>query len=99
MLYKRLYRAQLTTLSLNHPYAIKDRTKPYWDKLVKDLVRNYKGNRNWIYRSQRFSLEIVLIKGLYYRYKGKGYATEVVTIAEKLLLDNLKDVKDNLGEA
>jgi hypothetical protein len=38
-----------------------------------------------------------LYKGLYYIYKGKGYITEVV-ITKKLLLDNLKGVKDNLGE-
>jgi hypothetical protein len=30
-----------------------------------------------------------LDKGLYYRYKGKGYATEVVTTG-KLLLDGFK---------
>ena len=40
-----------------------------------------------MYRSQHF-LEIVLIKGLYYKHKGKGYVMEVVIIAEKLLLDN-----------
>ena len=39
-----------------------------------------------------------LYKGLYYRYKGKGYATEVV-ITEKLPLDGLKGVKDNSGKA
>jgi len=54
---------------------------------VKDLVEDYKGNRNWTYRSQHF-LEIVLMKGLYYGRKGKGYMTEVVIIAEKLLPDN-----------
>jgi len=32
-------------------------------------------------------------------YKGKGYVTEVVIIAEKLPLDDLEDIKDNLGEA
>jgi len=40
-----------------------------------------------------------LTKGLYYGHKGKGYATEVVTTAEKLPLDNLKDVEDDLGKA
>jgi hypothetical protein len=54
---------------------------------VKGLVEDYKGNRNWTYRSQHFS-EIVLTKGLYYGHKGKGYATEVVTTAEKLPPDN-----------
>ena len=39
-----------------------------------------------------------LYEGLYYRCKGKGYATEVVT-TEKLPLDGLEGVKDNLGEA
>ena len=38
-------------------------------------------------------------KGLYCGYKGKEYTMEVVTIAKKLLLDDLKDIKDNLGEA
>jgi len=40
---------------------------------------------------------VVLIKD-YYGYKGKGYAIEVVIIAEKLPPDGLKDVKDDLGE-
>ena len=78
-----IYRAQLTILSPSHPHTTKDRTKPYLTKPVKDLIKDYKGNRNWTYRSQHF-LEIVLTKGLYYRHKGKGYTMEVVTIAEKL---------------
>jgi len=85
-----VYKAQLTTLSPSHPYATKDRTKPYLAKLVKGLIRDYKGNRNWTYRSQRFSLKIVLMKGLYYRQKDKGYAMEVVIIAEKLPPDGFK---------
>ena len=40
-----------------------------------------------------------LNEGLYYGYKGKGYATEVVIIAEKLLPDNLEDIDNGLGEA
>ena len=47
---------------LRHPYTTKDRAKPYLAKLVKDLIKDYKGNRNWTYRNQRFSLEVVLIK-------------------------------------
>ena len=39
-----------------------------------------------------------LYKGLYYGLKGKRYAIEVVIAAKKLLLGNLKDIKDNLGE-
>ena len=39
-----------------------------------------------------------LYKGLYCRYKGKGYIMEVVIIAEKPLLDDLENVKDNLGK-
>jgi hypothetical protein len=58
-----VHRAWLTTLSLSHPYTTEDRTEPYLAKLVKDLVKDYKGNRNWTYRSQRFSLEVVLTKG------------------------------------
>jgi hypothetical protein len=41
-----VHRAQLTTLSLSHPRTTKDRTKPYLAKLVKGLVKDYKGNRN-----------------------------------------------------
>ena len=41
-----VYRAQLTTLSLNHPYMTEDRTRPYLARLVKDHVKDYKGNRN-----------------------------------------------------
>jgi len=44
--YKRSYRVQLTTLSLSHPHATKDRIKPYLARLVKDLNKDYKGNRN-----------------------------------------------------
>jgi len=41
---------------------------------------------------------VVLMKD-YCGYKGKGYTTEVVIIAEKLPLDGLKDIKDDLGKA
>jgi len=82
-----VHRAQLTTINLSHPHTTEDRTKPYLTNPVKDLIKDYKGNRNWTYRSQYF-LEIVLTKGLYYGRKGKGYATEVVTIAEKLPPDD-----------
>jgi transcriptional accessory protein Tex/SPT6 len=58
-----VHRAQLTTLSLSHPYTTEDRTEPYLAKLVKDLVKDYKGNRNWTHRNQRFSSEIVFPKG------------------------------------
>ena len=40
-----------------------------------------------------------LDEGPYRGHKGKGYAMEVVTTAEKLPPDDLEDVKDNLGEA
>jgi len=40
---------------------------------------------------------VVLIKD-YYGHKGKGYATEVVIIAEKLPPDGLEDIKDDLGK-
>ena len=39
-----------------------------------------------------------LYKGLYCGRKGKRYMMEVVIIAEKLPLDDLEDIKDNLGE-
>jgi hypothetical protein len=44
-------------------------------------------------------LRDALDEGLYYGHKGKGYATEVVTTAEKLPLDDLEDIKDNSDEA
>ena len=74
----------MTTLS--HPYTTEDRTEPYLAKLVKNFIKDYKENRSWIYRSQRFSLDR-LYEGLYCGRKGKRYATEVVIAAEKLLLD------------
>ena len=40
-----------------------------------------------------------LYEGLYCRRKGKGYAKEVVTTAEKLPPDDLEDVKDDLDDA
>ena len=62
MLRKRSDRAQLTTLSPNYPRTTEDRAEPCLAKLVKDLVKGYKGNRNWTYRNQRFSSEVVLTK-------------------------------------
>ena len=82
-------------LSLNYSYTTEDRTKPYQDKLVKDLIKDYKENRIWIYRSQCFSLRGCLDKGLHCGHKGKGYAIEAVTTTKKLTPDN---IKDNLGE-
>ena len=38
-----VHRAQMTTLSLSHPRTTEGRTEPYLDKLVKDLVKDYKG--------------------------------------------------------
>ena len=52
-----------------------------------------------MYRSQRFFLRGHLYKGLYCGHKGKEYATEVVTITEKLLPDDFEDTKDSLGKA
>ena len=49
-------------LSLSYPYTTKGGTKLYLAKLVKDLVKDYKGNRDLIYRSQRFSLKVVLTR-------------------------------------
>jgi len=81
--------AHLTTINPSHPHATEDRTELYLAKLVKDFVKDYKGNRNWTCRSQHFS-EIVLTKGLYYGHKDKGYAMEVVTTAEKLPPDGFE---------
>ena len=66
---------------------------------MKDFVRDYKGHRHWMYRSQYFSLRGRLNKGLYYGRKSKGYVTEVVIATEKLPLDDFEDIKDSSGEA
>ena len=57
-----VHRARLTTLSPGYPHATEDGTKPCLAKPVKDFVKDYKGNRNLTYRSQRFSSEVVLTK-------------------------------------
>ena len=49
-------------LSLSYSYITKGGTKLYLAKLVKDLVKDYKGNRDLIYRSQYFSLKVVLTR-------------------------------------
>ena len=87
----------MTILSLSYPHTTKDRTEPYLYKLVNDLIKDYKEQELDIQEPALF-LRDCLYKGLYYRYKGKRYIIEVVIIAKKLLLDNLKDIKDNLGE-
>ena len=51
---------------------------------MKDLVKDYKENRIWIYRSQRFSLRGRLNEGLHCGHKGKGYVIEAVTTTKKL---------------
>ena len=38
-------------LSPSYPYTTKDKTEPYLAKLVKDLTKDYKENRNWTCRS------------------------------------------------
>jgi hypothetical protein len=40
-----------------------------------------------------------LNEGLYCRRKGKRYATEVVTTAEKLLPDGFEDIEDDSDDA
>ena len=82
---------------LSHPYTTEDRTEPYLAKLVKDLIKDYKEQELDVQESALF-LRDRLYKGLYCGRKGKRYAMEIVIIAEKLPLDNLKDIKDNLGE-
>ena len=76
----------------------KDRTKPYLNKLVKDLIKDYKEQELDIQEPALF-LRDYLYKGLYYGRKGKRYAIEVITTAEKLPLDDFKDIKDNSGKA
>jgi len=51
-----------STVYPSHFYVTEDRTEPCLAELVKDLIEDCKGNRNWTYRSQRFSLEVVLMK-------------------------------------
>ena len=57
-------------------------------------------------REQEFDIQELALflrdrlhEGLYCGREGKRYAMEVVTIAEKLPLDDLEDIKDDLGEA
>ena len=76
-------------LSPSYPHATEDKTEPYLAKLVKDLAKDYKENRNWTYRSQYFFSKDHLYKGLYYRHKNKGYTTKVV-ITKKLPPDSFK---------
>ena len=45
-LQENVHRAQLTTLSLSYSYTTEDGAKPYLAKPVKDLVKDYKGNRD-----------------------------------------------------
>ena len=91
-----VHRPQMTTLS--HPYTTEDRTEPYLAKLVKDLIKDYKEQELDVQESALF-LRDRLHEGLYCGRKGKRYAMEVVTTAEKLPLDDLEDIKDNLGKA
>jgi hypothetical protein len=89
-----LYWAQLTTLSLSHPYTTKDRTELYLAKPSKGLYQGLQGEQALDVQESALFLRGGLDKGLYYGHKGKGYATEVVITAEKLPLDDLEDVKD-----
>ena len=88
----------MTTLSLSHPRMTKDRTEPYLNKLVKDLIKDYKEQELDVQELALF-LKDHLYKRLYCGRKGKRYAMEVITTAKKLPLDNLKDIKDNSGKA
>ena len=87
----------MTMLSLSHPRITKDRTEPYLYKLVNDLIKDYKEQELDVQEPALF-LRDCLYKGLYCRYKGKRYIMKVVIIAEKLLLDNLEDIKDDLDD-
>jgi hypothetical protein len=91
---KRSYWAQLTTLSLSHPYATEDRTEPYLAKPSKGSCQGLRGEQALGVQESALFLKGSLDKGLYYGHKGKGHVTEVVTTAEKLPLDDLEDVKD-----
>ena len=84
-----IHRAQLTILSLNHPHTTEDRTEPYLAKLVKDLIKDYKQQELDVQEPALF-LRSHLNKGLYCGHKDKGYATKVVTTAEKLPLDGFE---------
>ena len=64
---------------------------------MKDLAKDYKEQELDVQELALF-LRDRLNKGLYCRYKGKEYIIEVVIIAEKLLLDSFKNIKDSLGE-
>ena len=77
----------MTTLS--HPYAAKDGTKPYLAKLVKGLIKDYKEQELDVQEPALF-LRDRLHEGLYCGHKGKRYAIEVVTTAEKLPPDGFE---------
>ena len=78
----------MTILSLSHPRTTEDRTEPYLDKLVKDLVKDYKEQELNVQEPALF-LKDRLNEGLYCGHKDKGYATEVVT-TKKLPPDGFK---------
>ena len=64
-------------LSLNHPHATEDGTEPYLAKPVKDLVKDYKGNRDWTYRNQRYPSEVVFTKDIRARDMRRRRGTEL----------------------
>ena len=76
-----------------------DRTEPYLAELSEGLCQGLQGEQALDVQEPALFLRGRLNEGLYYGRKSKGYATEVVTATEKLLLDDLEDIKDNLGEA
>ena len=65
----------------------------------KGLIQGLQGKRQLDVQESALFLRGGLNKGLYYKYKGRGYIIEVVTTAEKLQRIALKDFEDNLGEA
>ena len=65
---------------------------------MKDLIKDYKEQELDVQELALF-LRDRLHEGLYCGRKGKRYAMEVVTTAEKLPPDDLEDIKDNLGKA
>ena len=80
-------------LGLSYFYTAKDKTKLYLTKLVQDFIKDYKKNKDQIYKSQCFFLKVVLIKDYIINIKIKDMLKELkVKIAQKGKKVIIKDV-------
>ena len=76
----------------------KDSTKPYLAELSEGLCQRLQREQTLDVQEPVLFLKNRLNKGLYYKYKSKGYIIKVVTVTKKLPLDDFKNIKNNLGE-